>query len=243
MPSDQPHGGRCFNKSFGKKNVVPAIDTKTCSFRNSLARCVQQAKHDPEAIFELRWSARIPLARPGGAGHDGKTSWYGSNHNDVCRELAQPAIHTKTCPSQLDRSLCTAGETCVLKSCLSFAGPREYRWQGLKVPAMMGKRRGTAQIATASLGVCAASNRHKNLLLFATRSLAVYSRSNMILKPSLSFAGPRECRWQGLEVPAMMGKRRGAAQSTTTSGGSLRSQLSTQKPALLNSIARSVWQL
>ena len=31
----------------------------------------QQAKHDPEAIFELRWSARIPLPRPGAAGHDG----------------------------------------------------------------------------------------------------------------------------------------------------------------------------
>ena len=48
-----------------------------------LARCVQQAKHDAEAIFELRWSARIPLARPGGAGHHGKTSWYGSNRNGV----------------------------------------------------------------------------------------------------------------------------------------------------------------
>jgi hypothetical protein len=54
----------------------------------------------------------------------------------------------------------------------------------------------------------------------------------MILKPSLSFAGPREYRWQGLEVPAMMGKRRGTAENTTTSAGSLRSQLSTQKPAL-----------
>jgi hypothetical protein len=32
------------------------------------------------------------------------------------------------------------------------------------MPVMMDKRRGTAQIATASLGVCAASNRHKNLL-------------------------------------------------------------------------------
>jgi hypothetical protein len=29
----------------------------------------------------------------------------------------------------------------------------------------------------------------------------------MILKPSLSFAGPREYRWQGLEVPVMMGKQ------------------------------------
>jgi hypothetical protein len=52
----------------------------------------------------------------------------------------------------------------ILKPSLSFAGPREYRWQGLEVPAMMGKRRGTAQIATASLGVCAASKRHQNLL-------------------------------------------------------------------------------
>jgi hypothetical protein len=42
----------------------------------------------------------------------------------------------------------------ILKPSLSFAGPREYRWQGLEVPAMMGKRRGTAQIAAASLGVC-----------------------------------------------------------------------------------------
>ena len=52
----------------------------------------------------------------------------------------------------------------ILKPSLSFAGPREYRWQGLEVPAMMGKRRGTAQIAAESLEVCAASNRHKNLL-------------------------------------------------------------------------------
>ena len=63
----------------------------------------------------------------------------------------------------------------ILKPSLSFAGPREYRWQGLEVPAMMGKRRGTAQIATASLGVCAASYRHK-ILLFSTRSLSVYLR-------------------------------------------------------------------
>jgi hypothetical protein len=96
----------------------------------------------------------------------------------------------------------------ILKPSLSFAGPREYRWQGLEVPAMMRKRRGTAQIATASLGVCATSYRHKNLALFATRSLAVYSRRNMILKPSLSFAGPREYRWHGLEVPVMMKKCR-----------------------------------
>ena len=50
----------------------------------------------------------------------------------------------------------------MLKPSLSFAGPREYGWQGLEAPVMMGKRRGTAQIAAASLEVCAASNRHKN---------------------------------------------------------------------------------
>ena len=52
----------------------------------------------------------------------------------------------------------------ILKPSLSFAGPREYRWQGLEVPVMMGKRRGTEKIATASLWVCTASNRHQNLL-------------------------------------------------------------------------------
>jgi hypothetical protein len=41
----------------------------------------------------------------------------------------------------------------------------------------------------------------------------------------------------------MMGKRRGTAQITTASAGSLRSQLSTQKPALLNSLARCVRQM
>ena len=45
---------------------------------------------------------------------------------------------------------------------------------------MMGKRRGTAQIATASPAGCAASNRHKNLLFSQlARSLAVYSRRNV----------------------------------------------------------------
>jgi hypothetical protein len=63
----------------------------------------------------------------------------------------------------------------ILKPSLSFAGPREYRWQGLEVPVMMRKRRGAQKIATASLEVCAAGNRHKNLL-FSTRSLAVYTR-------------------------------------------------------------------
>jgi hypothetical protein len=43
----------------------------------------------------------------------------------------------------------------ILKPSLSFAGPREYRWQGLEVPAMMGKRRGTAQITTAVFAFCA----------------------------------------------------------------------------------------
>jgi hypothetical protein len=52
----------------------------------------------------------------------------------------------------------------MLKPSLSFAGPREYRWQGLEVPVMMGKRRGTEKIATASPAGCAASNRHENLL-------------------------------------------------------------------------------
>jgi hypothetical protein len=51
----------------------------------------------------------------------------------------------------------------ILKPSLSIAGPREYRWQGLEVPAMMRKRRGAAQFATASLTGCATSNRHKNL--------------------------------------------------------------------------------
>jgi hypothetical protein len=41
------------------------IDTKTSSFRNSLARCVQQVKHDPEAIFELRWSHAMHLENRG----------------------------------------------------------------------------------------------------------------------------------------------------------------------------------
>jgi hypothetical protein len=74
---------------------------------------------------------------------------------------------------------------------------------------MMRKRRGTAQIATASLEVCAASNRHKNLLFSQlARSLCTPGQT-CLLNLSLSFAGPREYRWQGLEVPAMIGKRRG----------------------------------
>jgi hypothetical protein len=52
----------------------------------------------------------------------------------------------------------------ILTPSLSFAGPREYRWQGLELPVMMGKRRGTAQITTASPAGCTASNRHENLL-------------------------------------------------------------------------------
>jgi hypothetical protein len=61
---------------------------------------------------------------------------------------------------------------------LSFAAAREYRWQGLEVPAMMGKRRGTAEITAALPTGCAASNQHKNLL-FATRSLALFGSCNM----------------------------------------------------------------
>ena len=141
-----------------------AIDTKTCSFRNSLARCVQQAKHDPEAIFELRWSARIPLARPEDAGHDGQTSWYGTNRNGVAGSLSSqqstqnPALFATRSLAVYSRS------NMVLMPPSSFAGPREYRWQGLEVPVMMGKRRGTAQIAAAPPAGCAAGNRHKNQL-------------------------------------------------------------------------------
>ena len=50
---------------------------------------------------------------------------------------------------------------------------------------MMGKRRGTAQIATASLGVCADSNRHKNLL-FSTQkpALIVYGTTTQVVTSS-----------------------------------------------------------
>jgi hypothetical protein len=64
----------------------------------------------------------------------------------------------------------------ILKPSLSFTGQREYRWQGLEVPAMMGKRRGTAQIATAPPTGCAAGNRHKNLL-FSQLDFAVWRPS------------------------------------------------------------------
>jgi hypothetical protein len=131
----------------------------------------------------------------------------------------------------------------MLKPSLSFAGLREYRWQGLEVPVMMGKRRGTAQIATASLGVCATSNRHKNLLFSQLARSLCTAGQTCLHNLSLSFAGPREYRWPGLEVPVMMRKRRGTAQLTPASAGSLRSQHSTPKPARRNSIDRSVWQL
>jgi hypothetical protein len=69
----------------------------------------------------------------------------------------------------------------ILKPYLSFAGPREYRWQGLEVPVMMGKPRGTAQIATAAPAGCAASNRHKNLLFSQlARSLCTAGESMML---------------------------------------------------------------
>ena len=147
-------------------SAQPAIDTKTCSFPNSLARCVQQAKHDPDAIFELRWPARIPLARPGGAGHDGKTSWYGSNRNGVAGSLRSQQSTQKPALFATRSLAVYSRRSMILKPSLSFAGPREYRWQGLEVPAMMGKRRGAAQIATASLRVCTTSYRHKNLLFW-----------------------------------------------------------------------------
>ena len=118
----------------------------------------------PAAMFELGWSARIPLARPGGAGHDGKTSWYGSNHNGAaCRLRSQQS--TQKPALFATRSLAVySRRNMTLKPSLSFAGPREYRWQGLEVPVMMGKRRGTAQIETASPAGCAASYRLKILL-------------------------------------------------------------------------------
>jgi hypothetical protein len=119
--------------------------------------------HDPfREVHAANW---VELVRP---------NLY--QHQNLLLLKTQKAINTKICSSQLDRSLCTPGQTCLDNLSLSFAGPREYRWQGLEAPVMMGKRRGTAQI-------------------------------------------------------------------TTTSAGSLRSQLSTQKPALLNSIARCVQQV
>ena len=95
----------------------------------------------PGVIFELRWSARIPLARPGRAGHDGKTSWYGNNHNGVAGSLRNQLSTQKPALLNSIARCVPAGETCVQESSLSFAGPREYRWQGLDVPAMMGIRR------------------------------------------------------------------------------------------------------
>ena len=65
----------------------------------------------------------------------------------------------------------------------------------------------------------------------------------MILKPSLSFAGPREYRWQGLEVPVMMGKTSWYGSNHNGVAGSLLNQLSTQKPTLFNSLARCVHQV
>ena len=172
----------------------------------------------PEVIFELRWPARTPLARPGGAGHDGKTAWHGSNRNGVAGSLRSQQSAQKPALFATRSLAVYTRRNMILKPSLSFAGPRECRWQGLELPVMMGKRRGTAQFTTAPPAGCAASNRHKNLLFSQlARSLAVYSRRSMILKPSLSFAGPREYRWQGLKVPAMMGKRRGTAQITTAS--------------------------
>ena len=114
----------------------------------------------PGVIFELRWSARIPLARPGGAGHDGKTSWYGSNRNGVAGSLRNQQSTQKPALFATRSLAVYSRRSMILKPSLSFAGPCECRWQG----RMMGNRRGTAQITTAPPAGCAASNRHKNLL-------------------------------------------------------------------------------
>ena len=157
-------------------------------------------------------------------------------------ESAQPAIDTKTCSFQLDRSLCTAGQTCLHDLSLSFAGPREYRWQGLEVPAMMGKRRGTAQITTASPAGCAASNPHKNLLFSQlARSLYVQQAKH---DPEAIF----ELRWSA-RIPLARpggaghdGKPSWCGSNRNGVDESLRGKLSTQKPALFNSIAHGVHQ-
>ena len=96
--------------------------------------------------------------------HDGKTSWYGSNRNGVANRLRSQQSTQKPALFATRSLAVYSRRNMILKPSLSFAGPREYRWQGLEVPVMMGKRRGTAQIATASPTGCAASNRHKNLL-------------------------------------------------------------------------------
>ena len=115
-------------------------------------------------MFELRWSARIPLARPGGACHDAKTSWFGSNRNGVANRLHSQQSTQKPAFFATRSLAVYSRRNMILKPSLSFAGPREYRWQGLAVPVMMGKPSGTAQIKTASPAGCAASNRHQNLL-------------------------------------------------------------------------------
>ena len=97
-------------------------------------------------------------------GHDEKTSWYGSNRNGVAGSLRSQQSTQKPALFATRSLAVYSRRNMILKPPLSFAGPREYRWQGLEVPAMMGKRRGTAQITTASPAGCAASNRHKNLL-------------------------------------------------------------------------------
>jgi hypothetical protein len=127
----------------------------------------------------------------------------------------------------------------ILKPSLSIAGPREYRWQGLEVPAMMRKRRGTTQIATASPAGCAPSNRHTNLLFSQIdRSLCTPGQT-CLHNSSLSFADPREYRWQGLEVPAMMGKRRGTAQIATASPAGCAAS-NRHKNLLFSQLARSL---
>jgi hypothetical protein len=116
---------------------------------------------------------------------------------------------------------------------------REATKNTLRCSVMMEQRRGTAQIKTASPGVLRNQQSTQKPALFATRSLAVYSRRSMILKPSLSFAGRREYRWQGLELPAMMGKRRGTAEIAWASPAG-RAARYRHKNLLFSQLARSL---
>ena len=113
------------------------LSTQKPALHNSIAALLGSCNMRPGVIFELRWSARIPLARPGGAGHDGKTSWCGSNRNGVAGRL-RSQLSTQKPALFAARSLAVySRRNMILKPSLSFAGPREYRWQGLEVPVMM----------------------------------------------------------------------------------------------------------
>jgi hypothetical protein len=58
----------------------------------------------------------------------------------------------------------------------------------------------------------------------------------------LSFAGPREYRWQGLEVPVMMDKRRGTEKSQQRRRQAAQPAIDTKTCSFRNSIARCVQQ-